>query len=775
MSKNTKKSKGGAPIAKSAGLFTDEDKGPHAVIVADLHARRFDPLTRKIAHCLLPLAGVPLLHYSLSRLVVDGFRNIIVYACAHTAQVQQFVHSYQTNNDLHKDTRILVHSGESCRSLGDVMRDLDSSQLLRGVSDFLLVPADLICARSLLPFVTQHQTRRVRNPAAILSLVMPHANKLLSPAQSAEWTVSVLLSLSMDNRIIKLFPTCVNPAPNILLQELVKTDHVVELSSNLFDLGVAVCSNHVAPLFQDNFDYQTMGDLIHDVLTNEEVMGYTMHVDRMPPGPMMLCAAPDLRTLIEFSPHILSRDSGIEVPLTDSQLVTNNRDSWIAHGPQIYVARSARIDPTAQLIGSCLIGPASQVGAHAVLIDCVIGADCHVGNGARLRRVVSMSCVQFGDRVRADTAWICSHAVILFDMHLSKKCFIGPSPEDGPRVTLGPGPGSLSPRAIIVAPGQSDIIVDPVVGGSLVWASLFSGKNRVSDQFSENDDSDDSSNDTPALTDQRPLNSCALWDSAEDRIRSAVAKLRRSRARTRGQSSTSETVASQPHQRRPSGKLTRKSVRTVSTAGTDIDRLSGPSDDEGEQSEAFLVGELRHTLEHSQGAGSEAENVILEVNSLKHAYNVLIDDLYFLLTKAILDVTRTHCHIQNSQSEMDKTQVRAFVTEFKTQLNRFHTVLQSYFGQSVQASRMCLQALEDSACYNPLLMEASPYLMHALYDADLIIENAIWWWTDHSPLLSDEDLAERTKLLREKLEPFLSWLREAESEEEEDDDDEEEE
>ncbi|VDP90863.1 unnamed protein product [Echinostoma caproni] len=239
------------------------------------------------------------------------------------------------------------------------------------------------------------------------------------------------------------------------------------------------------------------------------------------------------------------------------------------------------------------------------------------------------------------------------------------------------------------------------------------------------DYSDGSSDELSVSPYQRSSNSCILWDTAEDRIRSNLAKWRQSHTRARGQSSTSETAVS--HQRRPSGKMTRKSGRTVSTAGTDADRLSGPSEDE-EQSEAFLVGEIRHTLEHSQGGDSAAENVILEVNSLKHAYNIMIDDLYFLLTKAILDVTRTKCPTSDSPNKVDKESVRAFVTEFKTQLTRFEVVLHAYFGQSTQASRMCLQALEDSACYNPLLMEASPYLMHAMYDADLITEEAIWWW-----------------------------------------------
>lgn len=291
------------------------------------------------------------------------------------------------------------------------------------------------------------------------------------------------------------------------------------------------------------------------------------------------------------------------------------------------------------------------------------------------------------------------------------------------------------------------------------------------------DESDDSSADASVRIDPRLSGSRSLWDTAEDRIRCAMAKLRRSNARARGQSSASEPMVSQSRQRRSSGKVTRKSTRTVSIAGADADRLSGPSDDEGEQSEAFLVGELRHTLEHSQNGDSMAENVILEVNSLKHAYNILIDDLYFLLTKAILDVTETRCSIASSRSEVDKAQVRVYVAEFKTQLSRFQTVLQSYFGQSAQASRMCLQALEDSACYHPLILEASPYLMHALYDADLITEDAIWWWTDHSTLLFDDDLAEKTKLLRVKLKPFLSWLREAESEDDDvdsDDDDDEE-
>ncbi|KAA3679303.1 translation initiation factor eIF-2B subunit epsilon [Paragonimus westermani] len=760
----SKKTKSSAGLKSSTGasLFKEETKGPYAVIVADLFSSNFEPLVNHTPQCLLPLGTVPLLHFPLTRLIEDGFKSVVIYACAHSKQVRDFISSVQC----YQQACIFVHSGENSHSLGDVMRDLETLEVMRGVTDFLLLPADLICSAPLLPLLRQHEQRRARNPSAILSLICPSSSPLLTRSQAAEWGVTVLFSRTADNRLIKLYSMVDDPAPIIYVADLMHADQCSELASDLLDLGLAVCTHHIPPLFQDNFDYQNMNDLIHDVLTNEEIMGYSIHVDSIPQSTLVLRAAPDLHTLINLTPRLLSREAVGVSNLLPPTLLAGDSHQYHCIGPQCYVAKSSRVHPKARLIGACLIGPNCRVEANACLIDCVLTADCTVEEKARLRRVVAGEGVFLGARVWADTAWICARARILSDARLPPACFIGPS--ETIVVTIGPGRGALPDKSVLVAPVGTDLVLDPQVGGAQVWAAMYARRSRSGRTVSGCATSSSQSVDSEADWDENLSTgsfggACTLWDTAEDRLRFAIKKNRRAMNRNRAVSSTSEAL-------RLSKSISKRS-RDQSAAVTESDReLSESTGDEGEQSETFLIGELRRTLEHSQKNAESTENIVLEVNSLKHAYNIPIEDLHFLLMKALLDLTRSQAVTLTSGDSDEKSCVRTFMVEFNKQLSRFHSVLSSYLSASNADGRLCLQALEDTACYQPLVMSAAPYITHVLYDKDLVTEPAIWWWLDKSPMLADEDLSDQTKMLREKLKPFLIWLKEAEEEEDDDDD-----
>ncbi|GAA29488.2 Translation initiation factor eIF-2B subunit epsilon [Clonorchis sinensis] len=758
-SKSIKKSNTSAKGSGTSTVFKEDNKGPYAVVIANLLSSRFEPLVHHTAHCLLPLAGVPLLHFTLTRLIEDGFKDILIYACDHYEHLRSFLR----NNSCYKSVRISVHNGETSHSLGDVMRDLDTSQVIRGVTAFLLVPADLICATPLMPILRQHEDLRSRNPNAILSLILPPCSPKLSPSQAAEWGVTVLFSHSADNRLIQLSSALDDPCPAIAAQDLLRTDQCSELASDLLDLGIAVCSHHIPALFQDNFDYQTMNDLVHDVLTNEEVMGYSIHINPLPSGPLTLRAAPDLHSLINITFTLLAREEGTASLFPPSFLM--DLSALHCAGPSCYVAKSAKVHPKARLVGACLVGPGCVIGSGACLVDCALTSNCYVGRLARLRRVVALSDVIIGDRVRADTAWIGSGARILDSFHLPPSCFVGSSAEAV--VTLGPGRGSLPPKCVIVAPSDTDLVLEPQIGGENVWATLYTRKNRPgrirSGRTTSGSQSTGSESDWEEPSDQQNLDTSgegSLWDTADDRIRSSMKMSRRAVNHSRLLSSTSESHRA--------GKASRKQNRRSSGVTDSEAEPSGGSADEGEQSELFLVSEIQRTLEHCGDTADATENVILEVNSLKHAYNIPIDDLLFLLVKAILDLTCSAVSDGTSDAD-EKTQIRAFMTEFGKQISRFHGVLRSYFSGSNADGRLCLQAVEDSACYQPLIMSSSPFIAHMLYDRELLTEPAIWWWLGNSPLLADGELSEHTKQIREKLKPFLTWLKDAEEEEDDDD------
>ncbi|KAL3894657.1 MAG: hypothetical protein SGCHY_005152, partial [Lobulomycetales sp.] len=66
----------------------EEEEAVAAVVVADSFDRRFRPLTLDRPRCLLPLANVPLLEYTLECLAVSGIRDIFIICCAHADQIK---------------------------------------------------------------------------------------------------------------------------------------------------------------------------------------------------------------------------------------------------------------------------------------------------------------------------------------------------------------------------------------------------------------------------------------------------------------------------------------------------------------------------------------------------------------------------------------------------------------------------------------------------------------------------------------------------------------
>ncbi|VEL26657.1 unnamed protein product [Protopolystoma xenopodis] len=57
----------------------------------------------------------------------------------------------------------------------------------------------------------------------------------------------------------------------------------------------------------DNFDYETLDDLINGILTNEEIIGYIIHIDVLPLHSVALHAGVDLIQLSELTLRLLRR------------------------------------------------------------------------------------------------------------------------------------------------------------------------------------------------------------------------------------------------------------------------------------------------------------------------------------------------------------------------------------------------------------------------------------------------------------------------------------
>ncbi|XP_030765131.1 translation initiation factor eIF-2B subunit epsilon isoform X3 [Sitophilus oryzae] len=137
------------------------------------------------------------------------------------------------------------------------------------------------------------------------------------------------------------------------------------------------------------------------------------------------------------------------------------------------------------------------------------------------------------------------------------------------------------------------------------------------------------------------------------------------------------------------------------------------------------------------------DNLILEVNSSRYAYNVTLREVNYNVIKAILII---------SQKLPSGTQYFSVMTQM---LCYFSPLLKNYI-KNEAAMVDCLQAVEDVAISESDLKDKwIIFLLKYLYEKDFLNEESILKWF--------ATLKEHTKL-HTQVKPFASWLQEAEEE-----------
>ncbi|CAH1390887.1 unnamed protein product [Nezara viridula] len=138
------------------------------------------------------------------------------------------------------------------------------------------------------------------------------------------------------------------------------------------------------------------------------------------------------------------------------------------------------------------------------------------------------------------------------------------------------------------------------------------------------------------------------------------------------------------------------------------------------------------------------DNLVLEVNSSRYAYNVTLNEVNYYVVRAILTL----------QDEFKWDGIAA-------KLKYFMPLLVNYI-RNEEAMLDSLNAIEDVAEVHSDFEAVSLKLIHLLYNKDILSEDAILKWYNE-PRMENEE----SKRLRKVVEPFIKWLKEADDEESE--------
>lgn len=142
------------------------------------------------------------------------------------------------------------------------------------------------------------------------------------------------------------------------------------------------------------------------------------------------------------------------------------------------------------------------------------------------------------------------------------------------------------------------------------------------------------------------------------------------------------------------------------------------------------------------------ENLILEINSSRYAYNVTISEVTENVIKAILSLPvhdLTHNKLPVTSVNYQKT--------LKKTIDYFAPIVANYV-KTEDAQLDCLRAMEESARTIDELRDFVKHLLHLFYDRDILSEEKILQW------FYEED--ETGDIVRTSVKPFVKWLEEAE-------------
>ncbi|CAG0882649.1 unnamed protein product [Darwinula stevensoni] len=194
-----------------------------------------------------------------------------------------------------------------------------------------------------------------------------------------------------------------------------------------------------------------------------------------------------------------------------------------------------------------------------------------------------------------------------------------------------------------------------------------------------------------------------------------------------------------------------------SSEGEDKSETDGSGDEDDEDAELSGVmaasddlkafyREIEESLRMGVIEKVSCENLILEINSSKYAYNVSMKELCILVTRAIVSL---------SADTEDPSALLASLLPLLTQLL---PLFQQYI-KGKESQLDCLAGLEEHAREHPAFALAFMRVLNFLYDKDILAEEAILEW-NASGVTLEGSAAE----IRKKVEPFIKWLKEADEE-----------
>ncbi|ESP01810.1 hypothetical protein LOTGIDRAFT_225095, partial [Lottia gigantea] len=689
---------------KSSGRASGEDLKQEdvlqAVVIADSFNVRFGPLTLKKPRALLPLVNVPLIDYTLNFLAAAGIQEVFVVCCHLADQIRTHLKNSKWS-EVGSSMTVTPILSDGCMSVGDSLREIDSKSLIR--SDFILITGDVVSNIAIQNIMDIHKKRREKDKSSLMTMVYKKAP--IGHATRCHEDDIVLAVGTNTKRILHYQKTRQEKRLNIPADILL--DHSdVQIHYELMDCQISICTPLVPQLYTDNFDYQTREDFVKGILINEEILGNTIHLHVIQDE--YAARVSNLQMYDAVSKDIMKRWTFPVVPdqnyFSDKKHVSYGRHN-------IYKSQDVSLGRGCVLEENVFIGCNTSIGSNTHIIDSVIGDNCIIGDNVKIKGGYLWENVRVEDDCCIDTAVVASGVTIY------RKTTVDVGSVLAWNVQVGP-----------------DVVLPPNV-------LLMSDKEK--DEFADSEDEDGTDQPTEGTPEfgskSKAFNYKACRDSdAEDDDDDVDEVMWRLKIHSDDESFDDDDST------------------ILSDESDMLDGDFGDFGDLEDKDSAMFYSELIDTLKRAKEENIKSDNVILEINSLKHAYNISINDVNMSVVKAVLDLPLEKTNTADRSN---------LLNAFKNSLSEHRPLMLNYI-KSSEAQIDCLKAVEELCINNEFVRKILGKLILHMYNEDYIEENNIFkWYSLDSPNQTDPFYNQ----IQTQVDPLIKWLKEAEEESSEED------
>nr|XP_023882111.1 translation initiation factor eIF-2B subunit epsilon-like [Quercus suber] len=375
-----------------------------AILLADSFTTKFRPITLDRPKVLLPLVNVPMINYTLAWLESAGVEEVIVFCCAHSKQVINYLESSEWFS--HPNFSVTTIESHNSISAGDALRLIYERNVIHG--DFVLISGDTVSNMSLTQVLKEHKERKKKDSNAIMTMIIKRSKSSPIIQQSRLGTDELFMAIDPNTKQLLYYEDKADYSKGaICLDKLLLADNPsISLHNDKQDCYIDICSPEVLSLFTDNFDYQHLRRHFVKGLLVDDIMGYKVFTHEIHSN--YAARIDNFRSYDSISKDIIQRWTYPFVP--DVKFFGNSATKLERQG--MYRASEVVQSRSAEIGSFTVIGNGTRIGNNTKISNSVVGEGCTIGSNASIEGSYIWDNVIIEDGCKLMHSIVCDGVVI---------------------------------------------------------------------------------------------------------------------------------------------------------------------------------------------------------------------------------------------------------------------------------------------------------------------------------------------------------------------------